>query len=86
MTIFIDLPIWKKSENGRKSYSHMMSNVSLEDLHRFAAENGVKKHFFHNTRACPHYDITEEQIPQVKSAGAIQISSKEMVLIARKMR
>lgn len=86
MTIYIDLPIWKKSENGCKSYSHMMSDVSLEDLHRFAAETGIKKHFFHNTRSCPHYDITEEQIKQVKDAGAIQISSKEMVLIARKMR
>ena len=86
MTVFIDMPIWKKSKKGRKSYCHMMSDVSLDDLHQFAAENGIKRHFFHNNRMCPHYDIAEEQIPQVKSAGAIQISSKEMVMIARKMR
>lgn len=83
MTIYIDLPIWKKSPGGRKNYCHMISDVSLEDLHKFAAENGIKKHFFHNSRFIKHYDLKEDQILQVKKAGAIQISSKELVTIAK---
>ena len=85
MTVYVDLPIFKKSENGRKSYAHMTAD-SLQELHDFARDTGVKPHFFHRGSAYPHYDVTSDQVPGLISAGAKQISSKELVIFAKKLR
>jgi len=85
MTIYVDLPIFKKSATGRKSYAHMTAD-SLDELHQFAKDNGVKAHFFHRGSMYPHYDVTSEQVPGLITAGAVQISSKELVIKAKKLR
>ena len=58
MTIYLDEAKWKKSVSGRTKYSHMVSDVSLQELHTFAASIGVKRHFFHNANI-KHYDIND---------------------------
>lgn len=59
--IYVDPPVWKKSPNGRKSYGHMVADT-LEELHSFAEQVGIKRHFFHKQRSgMNHYDITEDQ-------------------------
>ena len=77
--IYVDAAEWKKSPKGRKSYAHMVAD-SLEELHAFAEEIGVKKHFFHNSKAAPHYDITSDQHPIAIAHGAFLVSSKEVLL------
>jgi len=84
MTIYIDKAEWvTKAKNPRKQYAHMISDTSLEELHFFAAQMGIKRHFFHQSRACKHYDISGEQIQKVLSAGAYEVSSKEIVKLGR---
>ena len=83
MTIFFDSPVWKKSVSGRKLYSHLVSDKSHTELHEFALKAGIKRHFFHSSARIAHYDITAEQIETVKKFGAFEVSSKELVKLAR---
>lgn len=73
--VYVDSPIWKKSETGRKSYAHMVADT-LPELHEFALKIGVKKHFFHRHPTCPHYDITSLQHNDAVANGAKVVSSK----------
>ena len=82
MTIFIDDTKWKKSATGRTSYSHMVSDVSLSELHEFATKNGIKRHFFHNANV-KHYDIKNEEIQRVLNAGAFLVSSRELIKLGK---
>lgn len=82
MTVYVDSARWKKPK-GRKFYAHMMAD-SLEELHAFAHQIGVKRHFFHNA-AHTHYDINEEQRIVAIEAGAVPVTSKQLVLISRQL-
>lgn len=82
--IYVDAAEWKKSPTGRKSYAHMVAD-SLEELHEFADHIGVKRHFFHKARSGWHYDITSEQHTVALSQGAIQVSSRDILMKAKNL-
>lgn len=75
--IVVDNAVWKKP-NGRKNYAHMATDGSIEELHLFAEQIGVKRHFFHRGEK-PHYDINEDQRLVAITAGAVEVSSKYIV-------
>lgn len=77
--IYVDKPTWQKP-NGRKFYAHMVAET-LDELHTFAQQIGVKKHFFHRGNK-PHYDISVEQHAKALENGATEVSSKQIVAIA----
>jgi hypothetical protein len=79
--IVVDSPVFLKP-NGRKRYSHLAGS-SLVELHAFAAGIGVKEHFFHRGTSHPHYDITEAQVPAAIAAGAVLVSSKVLLRLAK---
>ena len=79
--IVVDQPVFVKP-GGRKRYAHLAGS-SLDELHAFAASIGVKPHFFHRTASYPHYDITEPQVQAAIAAGAVSISSRELVQFVR---
>lgn len=81
MTVYIDAPKWKKP-CGRKSYCHLTADT-INELHTFAAEHQVKPHFFHNTSSGPHYDVQEEHHARLVAAGAVEVSSREILRIAK---
>lgn len=84
MTIYIDEATWvTKAKNPRKQYAHMISDTSLEELHSFAVQMGIKRHFFHQSRSCKHYDISGEQIQKVKDAGAIEVPTRDILKFGR---
>lgn len=56
----------------------------MAELHAFAASIGVKEHFFHRGTTHPHYDITEAQVPAAIAAGAVLVSSKVLLDLAKK--
>lgn len=66
--IYVDTPT--KHPGKRKLYSHMMSDVSLDELHRFARENGIGKHFFHKGN---HYDIREDEYNRLVSEFKVKV-------------
>ncbi|MFW6090452.1 MAG: DUF4031 domain-containing protein [Actinomycetota bacterium] len=70
--ILVDRPIWHG--HGRL-WSHLVSDESHEELHEFAAAVGVPRHGFQGD----HYDIPEQLYETVVAAGAVPVSSRELV-------
>ncbi len=83
MAVYVDPANFKKV-GGRKAYAHMVAD-SLEELHLFAARISVKPHFFHKSASYLHYDITAEQRLAAISSGAIEVTSKQLLIKAKEM-
>ncbi len=72
MGILIDPPAWPA--HGRL-WSHLVSDVSLDELHTFAATHGVPRRGFERD----HYDVPAEFYDRLVSAGALPVSSRDVV-------
>lgn len=72
MGILIDPPAW--NAHGRR-WSHLVSDTSLAELHAFARRLGVPERGFEGD----HYDIPEERYSAVVAAGAVPVSSRELL-------
>jgi hypothetical protein len=81
VTVYVDPAVFKKP-NGRKSYCHVAAD-SEEELHRFAASIGLKRHFFHASAKHVHYDLAEELRAAAVVAGAVEVTSRELARLAR---
>lgn len=72
MTLLIDPP---NSPGHGRLWSHVASDSSYGELHRFAASLGVPRRGFDRD----HYDIPVERYDAVVAAGATPVSSRELV-------
>ncbi|MFI7685840.1 DUF4031 domain-containing protein [Streptomyces griseoaurantiacus] len=72
MTIYVDPPTWPG--HGRL-WSHLVSDVSYEELHAFAEAMGVPRRAFERD----HYDLPSHRYADAVGAGAVQVSSREVV-------
>lgn len=72
MGIFVDPPTWPA--HGRL-WSHLVSDTSLDELHSFAAAQGVPRRGFERD----HYDVPAESYDALVVAGAAPVSSREVV-------
>ena len=72
MTVLIDPPAWPAHGT---LWSHLVSDTSLDELHGFAAANGVRPRAFD----LDHYDVPAELYDQLVRAGASAVSGKELV-------
>jgi hypothetical protein len=72
MTVLIDEPRWQ--HRGR-TWSHMVSDTSLQELHEFAEALGIPRRGFHGD----HYDVPQEWYDAMVSAGAVPTPSRELV-------
>ncbi|MCB5166119.1 DUF4031 domain-containing protein [Streptomyces bambusae] len=72
MTLYIDPPNWPG--HGRM-WSHLVSDVSFEELHAFAALIGAPERAFDGD----HYDVPSYRYADAVSAGAVEVGSKELV-------
>ena len=72
MTILIDEARW--FHRGRK-WCHLISDLSLDELHEFADANGIPRRGFEGD----HYDIPEEYRDELIAAGAVVVESRELV-------
>ena len=81
MTILIDDPRWPA--HGRL-WAHLVSDSDLDELHEFAAANGVPRRGFD----LDHYDVPEEAHARLVAAGAEHVTGHELVrrLIASGLR
>jgi hypothetical protein len=71
--ILIDPP--NAAGHGRL-WSHLASDVSFDELHDFAAGLGIPTRGFDRD----HYDVPSEWYDRVVAAGAVPISSRELVV------
>jgi hypothetical protein len=70
--ILIDPPTWPG--HGRM-WSHLISDASYEELHAFAEAVGIPARGFERD----HYDVPAHMYEQVVAAGAVEVSSREVV-------
>lgn len=70
--ILVDPPTWPG--HGRL-WSHVASDESLDELHAFAARVGIPQRGFERD----HYDVPEHLYGRVIEAGAVAVSSRELV-------
>ncbi len=72
MTLLIDPP---NAAGHDRLWSHLASDTSYDELHTFAARLGIPVQGFDRD----HYDIPSERYDEVVAAGAVPISSRELV-------
>ncbi|WP_328451190.1 DUF4031 domain-containing protein [Streptomyces sp. NBC_00386] len=72
MTVYIDPPTWPG--HGRV-WSHLISDVSYDELHAFADRLGAPPRAFERD----HYDIPSHRYADAVTAGAVEVSSREVV-------
>ena len=72
MTLLIDPP---NSPGHGRMWSHLASDTSFEELHRFAEALGIPRRGFDRD----HYDIPADRYAQVVAAGAQPVASRELV-------
>ena len=73
MAVLIDTPVWPW--RGRL-WSHLVSDVSYEELHAFvAAELGIPRRAFQGD----HYDIPEDLYDIAVAAGAEPVGGRELL-------
>lgn len=56
-------------------WSHMISDVSYEELHAFAAGIGCPRQAFDGD----HYDVPSARYESAVRAGAVEVSSRDVV-------
>jgi len=77
--LYFDTPRIIIFENKQRLATHLISDVSLDELHQFATKIAVPDRAFHNKPNRPHYDLFDNSIQRAKHAGAIQVSTKTLI-------
>jgi hypothetical protein len=70
--ILVDRPLW--SAHGRR-FAHLVSDVSHDELHRFAHTLGLPARAFHGD----HYDLPDDWWNRAVEAGARPVDPRELV-------
>ncbi|MBO0653094.1 DUF4031 domain-containing protein [Streptomyces triculaminicus] len=76
MTLYIDPPNWPG--HGRM-WSHLVSDVSFDELHAFAARMDAPPRAFDGD----HYDIPSTSYEAAVGLGAREVSSREVVRLLK---
>jgi hypothetical protein len=76
VTVYIDPPTWPG--HGR-FWSHLISDLSYDELHVFAAGIGLPRRAFDSD----HYDVIADRYGAALEAGAQPVSSREIVRLLR---
>ena len=81
MSIYIDPPTWPAHGT---VFSHLISDASLAELHKFAASAGISERAFDRD----HYDVPAHRYEELVQTGAVELSGAELTrkLIASGLR
>lgn len=81
MPVYVDN---MKTPYGRMLMSHMLADT-LDELHAMARKIGLKRVWFQDDRH-PHYDVSQVARSIAIELGAVEVSNREIVKIAIKVR
>ncbi|MGO1167274.1 MAG: DUF4031 domain-containing protein [Janibacter sp.] len=70
--ILVDPPTWP---GWGRTWSHLVSDESVAELHAFAERVGVPRTLFDED----HYDVPVERYDDVVAAGAHEVSGNELI-------
>lgn len=70
--ILVDPPTWP---GWGRTWSHLVSDSSLEELHAFAEAVGLQRRLFDED----HYDVPVERYGEVVAAGAHEVAGSELI-------
>lgn len=73
VAVLVDAPRW--AAHGT-TWAHLVSDVSLDELHAFAERAGVPRRAFD----LDHYDVPAERHAELVALGAVPVTAREMVL------
>jgi hypothetical protein len=63
---------------------HLISDESLDELHLFAHNLGLKREWFQDHPYHPHYDLTTKRMREkAQKIGAQLVTSREIVLLLK---
>lgn len=71
MAVLVDDPLWPA--HGRL-WAHLVSDRSLDELHAFAAAQGLPPRAFDRD----HYDVPADAVERLVAAGAERVGGKEL--------
>jgi hypothetical protein len=63
----------------RGTWCHLATDGAMSELHAFASTIGLPARAFHAHEDHPHYDLTPALRAIAVDAGAIEVTSKELV-------
>jgi predicted metal-dependent HD superfamily phosphohydrolase len=72
VTVLIDAPLWPAHGT---LWSHLVSDLSLDELHDFAARAGIARRAFD----LDHYDVPEARFAELVALGAVPTDRRELV-------
>lgn len=72
MTVLIDTPLWPAHGT---LWSHLVSDLSLDELHDFAARAGIARRAFD----LDHYDVPESRFAELVTLGAVHTDRRELL-------
>lgn len=72
MTVLIDAPLWPAHGT---LWSHLVSDLSLDELHDFAARAGIARRAFD----LDHYDVPEGRFAELVGLGAVPTDRRELL-------
>ncbi|MDJ0355201.1 DUF4031 domain-containing protein [Paenarthrobacter sp. PH39-S1] len=71
MTLYLDPPVWPAHGT---VFSHLVSDLSLTELHDFAADAGIPGRAFDRD----HYDVPARRYTDLVRLGAVEVSGKTL--------
>lgn len=71
MAVLIDPPLWPAHGT---TFSHLVSDTSLEELHGFAREQGLSEQAFDRD----HYDVPAREHDRLVAAGALPLTASDL--------
>lgn len=77
MAILVDDPVWPFRD---RRWAHLISDVSFEELHRFARRLDLPERAFHHD----HYDLSADRHAEAVELGAVPVSGREVLAALRR--
>ena len=65
---------------GKRRMCHMMTDGDIEELHAMALSIGLRRAWFQDHSLHPHYDLTASKRAAAIRAGAVTVSSRELII------
>ncbi len=82
MTVYVDNA---KVKWRGKQWCHLVADT-IEELHEFAFQLGLQKHWFQHAASYPHYDVTVEAREKALKVGAVEGDRITIITCARKLK